>query len=231
MSAAPARQVPLGTADVDIDRRADGTLLLRSPHPLTAYAPKLTERLVHWAGEAPARTFIAQRDASGGWRRLSYGDAHLRVRAIGQALLERGLSAERPLAILSDNDIEHALLALACMHVGVAYVPVSSAYSLVSTDHAKLKQVLGLLTPGLVFAADGARFAKAIAAAVPAGTEVLNGDRFAELEARPASAAVDTAHAAVGPDTIAKFLLTSGSTGQPKAVITRNACSAATSRC
>ena len=219
MSAAPARQVPLGTADVDVDRRADGTLLLRSPHPLTAYAPKLTERLVHWAGEAPGRTFVAQRDAAGGWRRLSYGDAHQRVRAIGRALLERGLSAERPLAILSDNDIEHALLALACMHVGIAYVPVSSAYSLVSTDHAKLKQVLGLLTPGLVFAADGARFAKAIAAAVPAGTEVLTGDRFAALEATPASAAVDAAHAAVGPDTIAKFLLTSGSTGQPKAVI------------
>ena len=91
------------------------------------------------------------------------------MRAIGQALLERGLSRERPLAILSDNDIEHALLALACMHVGVAYVPVSSAYSLLSTDYAKLKQVLALLTPGLVYATDGARFAKAIAAAVAAG--------------------------------------------------------------
>jgi feruloyl-CoA synthase len=141
------------------------------------------------------------------------------VRAIGQALLDRGLSAERPLAILSDNDIEHALLALACMHVGIAYVPVSSAYSLISADFGKLKQVLGMLTPGLVFAADGARFAKAIAAAVPAGTEILTGDRFSELDATPATAAVEAAHAAVGPDTIAKFLLTSGSTGQPKAVI------------
>jgi feruloyl-CoA synthase len=127
MSAAPARQVPLGTADVEVDRRADGTLLLRSPHPLSAYPPKLTERLGYWAGEAPERTFIAQRDAASSWRHLSYGDALRRVRAIGQALLERGLSAERPLAILSDNDIEHALLALACMHVGIAYAPVSSA--------------------------------------------------------------------------------------------------------
>jgi feruloyl-CoA synthase len=219
MSAAPARQVPLGTADVRVDRRADGAIVLRSPHPLSAYPARLTERLVHWAREAPERSFLAQRDAAGGWRSLSYARTYARVRAIGQALIERGLSADRPLAILSDNDIEHALLALACMHVGIAYVPVSSAYSLVSVDHAKLKQVLGLLTPGLVFANDGARFEKAIAAAVPAGTEILTGDRFSELEATPAGAAVDAAHAAVGPDTVAKFLLTSGSTGQPKAVI------------
>jgi feruloyl-CoA synthase len=219
MNAAPVREVPLGAADVETERRADGSILLRSPHPLSTHAEKLTERLVHWAREAPARTFIAQRDATGGWRRLTYSDAHRRARAIGQALLDRRLSQDRPLVILSDNDIEHALLALACMHVGIAYVPVSSAYSLVSTDHAKLKHVIGLLTPGLVYATDGARFAKAIAAAVPAGTEVLAGDRFADLESTAPGAAVDEAHAAVGPETIAKFLLTSGSTGQPKAVI------------
>src|SRR6185436_3283457 len=115
-------------------------------------------------------------DASGGWRSLTYGETYTRVRSLGQALLERGLSRERPLAILSDNDIEHALLALACMHVGIPYVPVSSAYSLVSSDHAKLKYVIGLLTPGLVYAADGSRFAKAVAAAVPAATAVLHAD-------------------------------------------------------
>ncbi len=219
MNLASAREVPLGAADVEVKHRTDGSILLRSPHPLSAHPERLTERLAHWAREAPTRTFIAQRDAAGGWRSLTYDDAYRRARAIGQALLERGLSQERPLAILSDNDIEHALLALACMHVGIPYVPVSSAYSLVSTDHAKLKYVIGLLTPGLVYATDGARFAKAIAAAVPAGTEVLAGDRFAELEATPPGAALDEAHAAVSPDTIAKFLLTSGSTGQPKAVI------------
>jgi feruloyl-CoA synthase len=219
MQAAPVREVPLGAADVGMERRADGSILLRSPQPLAAYPGKLTERLVHWAQAAPARAFLAQRDASGGWRSLSYGEAWRRVRAIGQALLDRGLSQERPLAILSDNDIEHALLALACMHVGIAYAPVSSAYSLVSTDHAKLKHVIGLLTPGLVYATDGARFAKAIAAAVPAGTEVLTGSEFTTLENTNDSRRVDEAHAAVGPDTIAKFLLTSGSTGQPKAVI------------
>ncbi len=219
MTAAPAREVPLGAADVLSESRDDGTILLRSPHPLGAYPANLTGRLVHWAREAPERSFIAQRDAGGGWRHLSYAQAHARVRAIGQALLDRGLSAERPLAILSDNDIEHALLALACMHVGIAYVPVSSAYSLVSTDHAKLKHVIGLLTPGLVYASDGERFAKAIATAVPAGTEVLLGEHMSALASATPSGAVDAAHAAVGPDTIAKFLLTSGSTGQPKAVV------------
>ena len=219
MNAAPVRAVPLGTAEVEIVRRADGALLLRSPQLLAAYPGKLTERLVYWAREAPERVFLAQRDKGGGWRSLTYADTYTRVRAIGQALLDRGLSRERPLAILSDNDIEHALLALACMHVGIAYVPVSSAYSLVSTDYAKLKHVIGLLTPGLVYASDAGRFAKAIAAAVPADTKVLPGDRFAELESTPATAAVEQAHAATGPETIAKFLLTSGSTGQPKAVI------------
>ena len=135
----------------------------------------LTERLAHWAREAPG---AALHRPARRRRRLAQPELrrNLQARArLGQALLDRGLSQERPLAILSDNDIEHALLALACMHVGIAYVPVSSAYSLVSTDHAKLQVRHGLLTPGLVYAADGERFAKAIAAAVPAGTEVLTG--------------------------------------------------------
>jgi feruloyl-CoA synthase len=217
--AAPARKVPLGTAEVETERRADGSMLLRSPYRLDAYPDKITERLMYWAREAPERAFIAQRDAQGGWRSLNFAETLARVRAIGQALLDRGLSQERPVAILSDNDIEHALLALACMHVGVAYVPVSSAYSLVSTDFAKLKHVIGLVTPGLVFAADGDRFAKAIAAAIPARTEILLGEQFSELEAAPPTGAVEQAHATVGPETIAKFLLTSGSTGLPKAVI------------
>jgi len=217
--AAPARKVLLGAAEVETRQRADGSILLRSPYRLDAYPDKITERLAYWAREVPQRAFIAQRDAKGNWRALNYAETFARVRAIGQALLDRGLSQERPVAILSDNDIEHALLALACMHVGVAHVPVSPAYSLVSTDFAKLKFVMALLTPGLVFAADGERFAKAIAATVPAGTEIMFGNRFSELEATQATAAVEQAHATVGPDTIAKFLLTSGSTGQPKAVI------------
>jgi feruloyl-CoA synthase len=205
--------------DVGVERRADGTILLRSTQRLGPYPRCITERLLHWAREAPQRRFIAQRDETGAWRTLTYAQTLARVRAIGLALLERGLSAERPLAILSDNDIEHALLALAAMHVGVPYVPVSSAYSLVSTDHAKLRYVMDLVTPGLVFASDRGKFARAIQAAVPAGIEAIFNSTLDKFEIETPSGAVDEAHARVGPDTIAKFLLTSGSTGQPKAVV------------
>jgi feruloyl-CoA synthase len=227
MSGTPVRDVPLGAADVEIERRADNAILLRSPHALGAYPAKLTERLVHWAREAPDRTFIAQRGAGGAWRELSYVESYAQVCAIGQALLDRKLSAERPVAILSENDIEHALLALACMHVGIPYVPVSPAYSLISTDFGKLRQVFRLLTPGLVFAADAERFGPAIEAAVSTDTEVIathttHGRRatpFGVLQATSPTAAIERASAALGPETIAKFLLTSGSTGQPKAAI------------
>jgi feruloyl-CoA synthase len=209
------RRVPLGAADVAITRRADGSLLLRSPHPLGAHPRNLTERLAHWARVTPERTLAAQRAAQGGWRTLSYVEAFERARRVGQALLERGLSVERPLAILSENSLEHLLLALGALHVGVPCAPMSPAYSLLSTDFAKLRHVMRLATPGLVFAQDAARFAKAVAAAVPEGTEVLYGTA---PEAEPTTK-VDAAHARTGGDTIAKLLFTSGSTGQPKAVI------------
>jgi feruloyl-CoA synthase len=211
-----------------VTRREDGSLLLRSPEALASHPDKLTERFIRWARETPDRTFIAQRTAAGAWRAFSYAGALERFRAIGQALLDRKLSPERPLVILSDNDLEHALLALAAMHVGVPYAPVSSAYSLVSSDHARLRYVIELLTPGLVFAADGERYAAAIRAAVPPDVEVVVTKApvpgrattlFSALLATRATAAVEEANAAVGPGTIAKFLLTSGSTGSPKAVI------------
>src|ERR1043166_8900010 len=114
----PLRPVRLGPADVVVERRGDGAILLRSPHPLPDYPKNLTQRLVHWAAAAPDRVFLAQRDASGGWRTLSYAQALAAVRAIAAALLARDLSVERPIAILSGNDIEHGLLGLAAMHVG-----------------------------------------------------------------------------------------------------------------
>src|SRR5262245_49804860 len=226
-AAAPMRAVQLGPRDVVAERRGDGTILLRSPHTLAPYPAKLTERLEHWAAAAPARTFLAQR-APSGWRKLGYGETLTCVRRLGAALLERDLSPARPLVILSGNDIEHALIALAAMYVGVPYAPVSPAYALISNDFAKLKSIIDLLTPGLVFAADGQAYARAIAAALPPDVEVvvtrnpIPGRRTTLFETLPASTAMDAAdaaHAGVGPDTIAKFLFTSGSTGTPKAVI------------
>jgi len=218
-NAAPLRKVPLGPADVAVVRRDDGAVFLRSPHVLGPYPGNITERLALWAREAPDRRLAAQRDPAGGWHSIAFGEAYARVRRISQALLERGLSPERPVAILSENSLEHLLLLLAAMHAGIPCAPVSPAYSLLSADFAKLRHVIGLATPGLVYAADEGRFAKAIAAAVPRTTEVLFGEDFAKLEQSAPDARVDAAHAKTGPDTIAKLLFTSGSTGQPKAVI------------
>ena len=226
--AAPVRPVRLGPRDVTVERRRDGTIHLTSPHALAPYPAKLSERLEHWAATAPERVFLAQRDAAGGWRKLTYAETLEKVRRIGAALLQRELSPERPIAILSGNSIEHALMGLAAMYVGIPSAPISPAYSLISQDFGKLRSIIGLLTPGLVFAADGEPYRRAIEAVVPPGAEVVVGRNplpgrpstlLQTLLATPTTSAVDTAHAEVGPDTIVKFLFTSGSTGTPKAVI------------
>jgi feruloyl-CoA synthase len=225
---APLRPVRLGPPDVLIERRGDGAIVLRSPHPLPPYPRTITARLEHWAAAAPDRLFLAQRDAAGAWRTMTYAQARTAVRAVAAALLARDLSLDRPIAILSGNDIEHAVIGLAAMHVGIPYAPISVPYSLLSQDFGKLKAIFDTLTPGLVFVVNGTVFARAIAAAVPRNVEVVVAAEppsnrpttaLATLAATTPNAAVDTAHARVGPDTIAKFLFTSGSTAQPKGVI------------
>lgn len=223
---APFRQVRLGSLEADFERRADGSLLVTPRERLGAYPSSLTERLEHWARVAPARTLFARREC-GAWRHVTYAEGWQAVRALGQALLDRGLDAERPVAVLSGNDIEHGLLGLACLHVGVPYAPISTAYSLVSRDFAKLRHILGQLRPGLVFAADGEAHARAFGVLAPAAELVvargLSNARpmtaFADLLATRPTASVPAAAARVGPDTVAKLLYTSGSTGQPKGVI------------
>jgi len=217
VQAIKTRSVRLAAAAVIAERRAGGVIHLRSPHALGRYPAKLTERLEHWAARAPQRVLFAQRSADA-WKTLSYGEALARAKRVAAGLIARGLSAERPLAVLSGNDLEHALLLLGAMYAGVPCAPVSPAYSLVSTDFAQLKHVMALVTPGLVFASSETAFARAVSAAVPRDAEVLYGKDFRSLEKDDVQAA-GRAHAQVGADTIAKFLFTSGSTGKPKAVI------------
>ncbi len=227
-AAAPLRPVRLGKLDVVLERSADGVMHIRAAQPLGKYHRKLSDALEHWAKTAPERTFLAQRDSQGDWRKLSYAQVLSDVRRIGAALLRRGLSPDKPIVVLSGNDIEHALLGLAATYVGIPYAPISPAYSLMSSDFGKLRMILELLTPGLVFVNDGGPFARAIYAAVPDEIELVVarnplGDRkatlFSDLLGAPDDASVDAAHDAVTPDTIVKFLFTSGSTGSPKAVI------------
>jgi feruloyl-CoA synthase len=225
---APIRRISLGRGRVIMERDAQGTQRMKNSLALGKYPVKLTERLVEYAHQAPDRTLFAKRDGTGSWRTLSYAQALDAARRIGQALLDRGLDAERPLLILSENDLEHAMLALAALHVGVPFAPVSPAYSLISQDFGKLRYIVELMTPGLVFVADGQRYERALRAALPASTELVVTDAppqdraatpFAALVATDATARVDAAYSAVNPDTLAKFLFTSGSTGMPKAVI------------
>jgi len=216
-----------GCQRAHIERRPDGSTVLRSTESLAEYPARLTDHLVFWARAAPERTFVARRDAQGHWQRISYAQMLERAQAIGQALLDLGLSVERPLAILSENSLEHLTLTMGALWAGVPCAPVSPAYSLLSLDHAKLRHIVGTLTPGLVVATDPS-YAKAIAAAVPSDTPVVlqRGElaeratlRYDALLGTTPGATLAMAHAQVGPDTIAKFLFTSGSTKLPKAVI------------
>ncbi|WP_295503814.1 feruloyl-CoA synthase [Limnohabitans sp. Rim8] len=235
MNAPKFRPLKFGVTRVSLRDGEPGTRYLQADQALQAFPDRLTDRLQHWAHTKPHQTFMARRVKNtdgtlGDWRHITYAQAWQTARNIALSVLDRGLSAERPVVILSENSLEHALLALGCLVAGVPYVPTSPPYSLVSVDYDKLKHVLRTVTPGLVFASD-ARYAKAIAATVGEDMEVVMCEgnvpgrtvtAFDSLCATAATPAVDAAMAATGPDTIAKFLFTSGSTKLPKAVINTN---------
>jgi feruloyl-CoA synthase len=232
MSAPQFRPLRFGVTRVTLRDGVPGTHYLKADQDLQAFPDRLTDRLQHWAHIKPTQTLFARRvklaDGSlGDWRHVTYAEAWHTARNIAQGLLNRGLNAERPVVILSENSLEHALLALGCLVAGVPFVPTSPPYSLISQDYDKLKHVLRTVTPGLVFASD-ARYAKAIAATVSSDMEIVMNEggvegkqvtSFEDLCSTPATTQVDAAMAATGPDTIAKFLFTSGSTKLPKAVI------------
>ncbi|MGE5640299.1 MAG: feruloyl-CoA synthase [Clostridia bacterium] len=217
----PVRAVRLASPEVEVEKRRDGAIHLRSPHALPPYPEKITEKLDYWASAAPDRVLFAQREAGIGtrWQTFTYAEVREGARRIASAFLKRNLSQDRPIVVLSGNDIEHALIELGAMYAGIPYAPISPAYSLLSTDFSKLKSIISLLTPGLVYASLEGAFGRAIETAVPAEVEVVFREDFHRLDAAPAGPEVDAAHGRVSPDTIAKFLFTSGSTGQPKAVI------------
>lgn len=214
------RAVRVIGAAAEFEDRPDGTILVRSPRALPAYPDKMTERLDHWASVAPERTFLARRGADGEWIRLSYAETQRRARAIAQSLISRGLSYERPIAILSGNSLEHGLLALGAMYAGVLYAPIAPAYALAVQQFDTLRHLWESFRPALVFADDRARFERALRAMPLDGVEVVDSESFAGLESAEATAEVDAAHARVIPETVVKILFTSGSTGRPKGVIT-----------
>jgi len=221
------------TYDISVEKRDDGSMLVRSAAELPAYATKMTDKLEHWAATTPERVMVAQRtEDKHHWETVTYAEALIKVKHLSQYLLNQNLSAERPVVILSGNSISHLLVGLAAMYVGIPFSPISTAYSLISTDFGKLRYITEKLTPGLVFVENLGPFRDAIDAVMPSDCSVLaceadhGADDFGfdlslwgDAVATPVTDDVAQANAAVNGDTIAKFLFTSGSTGMPKGVI------------
>src|SRR5260370_12753936 len=224
MSVPPARRdAPLGPISfgdpaVSIDRRDDGTIYLRPKIALGEYPVRLTDRLHHWAKAEPNRLVMAERAADGLWRQITYAQLLASSRCIASALLTRGLSAEKPIVILSGNSIDHALVAFGALYAGIPFCPVSPAYSLVSKDYGKLGYLMKLLTPGLVFADDAAKFADALSANVPAAIEIAASrggvpgrevTMLGDLLPTPEHPRLDAPHEPIAPYPIPKLPLTS----------------------
>lgn len=221
------RKIDTWSPKLAIEERADGAILVWREDLLGPYEKRVTDPLIKWARSVPDRIWMAQRDHTGDWRSVTYGDALARVRSIAQFLIDHRISIERPLVILSGNSIEHALLALGAQHVGIASAAITPSYSLLSKDYKKLRQVEEQLTAGMIFADDGEQYRQAIEAVFGADVPVITSTKplsgrsidFQTAAETPPTEAVDRAHESVGRETIAKFLFTSGTTGTPKAVI------------
>lgn len=223
------RKIEWLARDIAVERRPDGVIVLKSRIPLKAYEKHIPASLAKWAREAPDRTWLAQRAGSERqWRKLSYGEAKRTVDALTQGLLNLKLEPGSPVAILSGNSIEHALMTQAAMQARLPAAPVSPAYSLMSQDHLKLKYLFDLIKPKVVMVQDGPTFEKALKALDLDGVTVIHVARpcegtqstaFADLAATPVTSDVEHSIAKITPDTVGKLLFTSGSTGMPKAVI------------
>ncbi len=221
-------EVPLWDSKVRSETRSDGTILVWQEDPLGPYPDRITEPLFDWAETDPDRTWMAERGPDREWVRTSYGEAAARIRAIASALVARGLSPEKPVLILSGNSVAHALIALAAQHVGVPSAALAPAYALSGGEFSKLSDIGDQLSPGLIFAEDVTKFVPGIDAVfgtdVPVacckgeipGRETVSFDSLLATQPRDE---MEAAHAAVTPETVAKFLFTSGTTGTPKAVI------------
>jgi feruloyl-CoA synthase len=238
MATAPTyRDFQFGVTRAVVEQKG-GVTYLRAEQALKAYPERMTDRLRHWAQTRPEHTWMARRGPDGQWIKISYREAWDKAQSIGQALLDRGLGVDLPLAILSENSLEHGLLALGAMTVGVPFCAVSTAYSLMSQDYEKLRHVMQTLTPGMLYASDWARYGKAIDAVAQEGMQIatdslaayatftsstgkkqFQATAFEALVATPVTAQVAQAMQATNGDTIVKFLFTSGSTKLPKAVV------------
>lgn len=202
----------MAESEVQIKKTPDGAFYLTSPQQLPTPTRAVGDWLVKWASEEPERPFLAERLPSGDWQKLTYGEALKAVRSVGAGLLQAGASAQKPVAILSGNSVNHALVALAAMHVGVPVAPISPAYSLLDKSYGKLRQIVSELQPSVIFAENQQLFAPALAAIGRTATSM-------EQLRCPANEEVDQAFKALSPDTVAKILFTSGSTGMPKGVL------------
>lgn len=210
------------------ETRADGSVLVWVEEELGPYPRCITERFMDWAAKVPDRLWMAERGPDRTLSGMTYGEAADRIRSIASALVARGLSADRPLLILSGNSISHALMALAAQHVGVPSAALAPAYALSGGDYLKFRDVVAQMTPGMVFADRVDPFVPAIEEVIAPDVPIATVEgavpgrecvAFDDLAATAPSPEMETAHAAVGPDTVAKFLFTSGTTGSPKAVI------------